>query len=87
MECFRSIFPEDPDEDEVNHAMLIGLLATITVAGSIYILSPAQRIRAWWNRTAAPTPMAVPVPTPAPSGPTIADNRAINQNLPGAFVE
>lgn len=85
MEFFRSIFPEDPDEDEVNRTMLIGLLATITVAGSVYTLSPAQRIRAWWNRTAAPTP--TPVAAPAPSGPTVADNRVINQNPPGAFVE
>lgn len=85
MEILRSVFPEEPDEDEVNRAMLIAFFIMVVVTGVMYMLSPIQRIRAWYNRPAILT--STTDRGTAPSGPTVADNQASNQNPPGAFVE
>jgi hypothetical protein len=49
MQFFRSIFPEEPDEDEVNRAMFIILLSMMMAAGPIWMFSPAL-VRAWWSK-------------------------------------
>lgn len=79
--------PKDPDEDEVNRAMTIGLGTTPAVVGAAYvsILYLSRR----WNKPTVPTPVPghTRVPEVVASGSAIADNRAANEILPGTFIE
>jgi hypothetical protein len=93
MEFWQSIFREDADEDEVNRIMMAGLVTSVVVAGTAYVYAPRafRSLTSWWNRQATSTPthtpISAPTPEPATSGPTVRNNRATTQSLPGTFIE